>query len=222
MSRSRGIGNRIGSYFIERAKHEMKRWFISLPDEDLAYLPEGSDLFGDYMGAAVRARQPRTDDDGGAGGPLHRRAEALHLRLRSGELPPQLRGARTALRLGRAGDPQGAVRITVDTFGIIPGSMGAKSFIVRGIDGQAAAEALCSCSHGAGRAMSRNEAKRRFTVEDHIAATAGVECRKDADVIDETPAALQGYRRGDEGPGRPRRNRPHPAPGGVREGVTTN
>ena len=86
---------------------------------------------------------------------------------------------------------KGAVRITPETLGIIPGSMGAKSFIVRGIDGQAAAEALCSCSHGAGRAMSRAEAKRRFTLADHAAATAGVECRKDAEVIDETPAAYK-------------------------------
>src|SRR3981081_3898780 len=70
----------------------------------------------------------------------------------------------------------------------IPGSMGAKSFIVRG---KGNPESFNSCSHGAGRAMSRNEAKRRFTVEDHVRATAGVECRKDADVIDETPAAYK-------------------------------
>jgi tRNA-splicing ligase RtcB len=72
--------------------------------------------------------------------------------------------------------------------GIIPGSMGAKSFIVRG---RGDVESFCSCSHGAGRVMSRSEAKRRFTVDDHIAATAGVECRKDADVIDETPSAYK-------------------------------
>ena len=72
--------------------------------------------------------------------------------------------------------------------GIIPGSMGARSFIVRG---KGNPESYCSCSHGAGRAMSRGEAKRRFTLEDHAAATAGVECRKDADVIDETPAAYK-------------------------------
>ena len=83
------------------------------------------------------------------------------------------------------------MRITSQTLGIIPGSMGAKSFIVRGVDGAAAADSLCSCSHGAGRAMSRAEARRRFSVADHIAATEGVECRKDADVIDETPAAYK-------------------------------
>jgi RNA-splicing ligase RtcB len=72
--------------------------------------------------------------------------------------------------------------------GIIPGSMGTRSYIVRG---RGNPESYESCSHGAGRAMSRNEAKRRFTVEDHTAATAGIECRKDADVIDETPGAYK-------------------------------
>jgi tRNA-splicing ligase RtcB (3'-phosphate/5'-hydroxy nucleic acid ligase) len=72
--------------------------------------------------------------------------------------------------------------------GIIPGSMGAKSFIVRG---KGNADSFCTCSHGAGRAMSRTEAKRRFTIEDHVRATEGVECRKDAEVIDETPMAYK-------------------------------
>jgi tRNA-splicing ligase RtcB len=83
---------------------------------------------------------------------------------------------------------KGAVRAAEGVMGIIPGSMGAKSFIVRG---RGDIESFCSCSHGAGRVMSRSEAKRRFTVDDHIAATAGVECRKDADVIDETPSAYR-------------------------------
>ena len=83
---------------------------------------------------------------------------------------------------------KGAVRAREDDWGIIPGSMGARSYIVRG---KGNPESFCSCSHGAGRAMSRNEARRRFTVEDHKRMTAGVECRKDADVIDETPAAYK-------------------------------
>jgi tRNA-splicing ligase RtcB len=83
---------------------------------------------------------------------------------------------------------KGAVRAAEGVMGIIPGSMGAKSFIVRGLGNT---ESFCSCSHGAGRVMSRTEAKRRFTVADHIAATAGVECRKDEDVIDETPKAYK-------------------------------
>jgi tRNA-splicing ligase RtcB len=83
---------------------------------------------------------------------------------------------------------KGAVSAKKDELGIIPGSMGAKSFIVRGKGNR---EAFCSCSHGAGRSMSRTEAKKRFTLEDHDKATAGVECRKDADVIDETPQAYK-------------------------------
>jgi tRNA-splicing ligase RtcB len=83
---------------------------------------------------------------------------------------------------------KGAVRAGKGDMGIIPGSMGARSFIVRGLGND---ESFQSCSHGAGRAMSRNEAKRRFTIDDHIKATAGVECRKDAAVIDETPMAYK-------------------------------
>jgi tRNA-splicing ligase RtcB len=86
---------------------------------------------------------------------------------------------------------KGAVRIDPNTLGIIPGSMGAKSFIVRGKAGSALADSVCSCSHGAGRAMSRNEAKRLFTLEDHARAVSGVECRIDNDVIDETPMAYK-------------------------------
>jgi tRNA-splicing ligase RtcB len=83
---------------------------------------------------------------------------------------------------------KGAVSAQKGELGIIPGSMGAKSYIVRGLGNP---EAFCSCSHGAGRIMSRNEAKRRFTVADQIAATAHVECRKDASVIDEIPLAYK-------------------------------
>jgi tRNA-splicing ligase RtcB (3'-phosphate/5'-hydroxy nucleic acid ligase) len=82
--------------------------------------------------------------------------------------------------------PKGAVRAREGDMGIIPCSMGARSYIVRG---KGNAESFHSCSHGAGRAMSRHEAKKRFTIEDHIRMTEGVECGKDADVIDETPAA---------------------------------
>ena len=83
---------------------------------------------------------------------------------------------------------KGAVRARLGDLGIIPGSMGARSFIVRGLGND---ESFHSCSHGAGRAMSRNEAKRRFTTADHAKATEGIECRKDEDVIDETPMAYK-------------------------------
>ena len=83
---------------------------------------------------------------------------------------------------------KGAVRAREGDLGIIPGSMGARSFIVRG---KGNPDSFYTCSHGAGRAMSRTEAKRRFTVADHEKATAGIECRKDMDVIDETPMAYK-------------------------------
>jgi tRNA-splicing ligase RtcB len=83
---------------------------------------------------------------------------------------------------------KGAVRARKGDLGIIPGSMGAKSFIVCG---KGHAESFCSCSHGAGRKMSRGQANKTFTLEDHAKATEGVECRKDAGVIDETPGAYK-------------------------------
>ena len=195
-SGSRGIGNRIGSYFIERAKHEMRRWFINLPDEDLAYLPEGSELFGDYMGAVSWAQRfARTNRELMMTAALEALSSSVPKRFTCDCEAVNCHHNYVAHERHFGSDVlvtrKGAVRITPDDLGIIPGSMGAKSFIVRGIAGQAAADALCSCSHGAGRAMSRAEAKRRFTVDDHIKATMGVECRKDADVIDETPAAYK-------------------------------
>ena len=193
-SGSRGVGNRVGSYFIELAKRDMERWFVNLPDMDLAYLPEGTDHFVDYVRAVSWAQ-----DYARANRELMMQAVLRALRG-LGALP-----AFTTDRLAvnchhnyvateRHFGAQvlvtrkGAVRAGVGDLGIIPGSMGAKSYIVRG-KGQP--DSFCSCSHGAGRAMSRAEAKRRFTVADHEAATAGIECRKDADVVDETPAAYK-------------------------------
>lgn len=192
-SGSRGIGNRIGSYFIELAKQDMRRWFINLPDQDLAYFPEGSELFDEYrnavswaqgfarinreimMAAALEALaesvpKPFTCDCGAVNCHHNYVSEERHF----GENVLVTR--------------KGAVRAGEGDLGIIPGSMGAKSFIVRGKGNR---DSFCSCSHGAGRAMSRGEAKKRFTVEDHIKATEGVECRKDEQVIDETPAAYK-------------------------------
>jgi tRNA-splicing ligase RtcB (3'-phosphate/5'-hydroxy nucleic acid ligase) len=195
-SGSRGIGNRIGSYFIERAKHEMKQWFINLPDEDLAYLAEGSELFGDYMGAVSWAQRfARTNRELMMTAALEALSVSVPKRFTCDCEAVNCHHNYVAHERHFGSDVlvtrKGAVRITPETLGIIPGSMGAKSFIVRGIAGQPMAEALCSCSHGAGRAMSRAEAKRRFTLEDHALATAGVECRKDSEVIDETPAAYK-------------------------------
>lgn len=192
-SGSRGVGNAIGNYFIERAKEDMRRFFVNLPDADLAYLPEGTANFDDYMEAvgwaqdfAMRNRQVMMRHAIDAlrsviVKPFDAHMEAVNCHhnyvARENHFGENVLVTR-----------KGAVRAAEGVMGIIPGSMGAKSFIVRG---RGDVESFCSCSHGAGRVMSRSEAKRRFTVDDHIAATAGVECRKDADVIDETPSAYK-------------------------------
>jgi tRNA-splicing ligase RtcB len=195
-SGSRGMGNAIGRYFIEKAKEDMRRYFINLPDQDLAYLVQGSEVFDDYWGALNLAQRfAKTNRD------LMMTAamEALSVTV-----PKMFTCEDEAVNCHHnycshehhfGSDVivtrKGAVRVTPDTLGIIPGSMGAKSFIVRGLKGKALAESFDSASHGAGRAMSRTEARRRFSLADHIAATATVECRKDDEVIDETPAAYK-------------------------------
>jgi tRNA-splicing ligase RtcB len=195
-SGSRGIGNRIGSYFIEKAKEDMRRWFINLPDQDLAYLVEGSENFNDYwkalnwaqkfaqmnreimMQAALKALSASVPKEFA----IDEHAVNCHHNYVAHE-----RHFGEDLMVTR----KGAVRIDPDTLGIIPGSMGAKSFIVRGRAGRGLVDSVCSCSHGAGRKMSRNEAKKTFSLEDHAQAVAGIECRVDKDVIDETPMAYK-------------------------------
>lgn len=190
-SGSRGIGNSIGSHFIAEAKKDMERWFINLPDKDLAYIPDGSTLFSDYMYALDWAqdfasinRELMMNAVLGAlqsVKPFKRDLEAVNCHHNYVNMESHYGEQVLVTR-------KGAVAAHKGMLGIIPGSMGAKSFIVRG---KGNPESFCSCSHGAGRAMSRSEAKRRFTLEDHAKATAGVECRKDADVIDETPDAYK-------------------------------
>jgi tRNA-splicing ligase RtcB len=193
-SGSRGVGNRIGSYFIELAKQEMRRWFINLPDENLAYLPEGSQYFDDYVKAvhwaqefAMWNRKLMMENLVNAVKQLdilpkfELGAEAIHCHHNYVEIENHYGENVFVTR-------KGAVRARTGDMGIIPGSMGARSYIVRG---KGNPESFYSCSHGAGRTMSRTEAKKRFTIADHIAATAGIECRKDEDVIDETPGAYK-------------------------------
>jgi tRNA-splicing ligase RtcB len=192
-SGSRGIGNQIGQYFIEKAKEDMRRWFINLPDQDLAYLAEGSTNFDDYVEAVEWAQNFAAAN----------RTLMLNATMRAvqGAMGREFAWGSVAVnchhnyvsRENHFGanvwvTRKGAVRARTGEFGIIPGSMGAKSFIVRGLGN---ADSFHTCSHGAGRAMSRAEAKRRFTLAEHEKATAGVECRKDADVIDETPMAYK-------------------------------
>jgi tRNA-splicing ligase RtcB (3'-phosphate/5'-hydroxy nucleic acid ligase) len=191
-SGSRGVGNRIGVHFIGLAREEMQRLGVELPDHDLAYLREGTVHFDDYVAAVGWAQQ----------------YARLNRELMMGAVIDALLGCLPAFTLGETAvnchhnyvareehfgrtvwvTRKGAVRAGKADLGIIPGSMGARSFIVRG---RGEPESFCSCSHGAGRAMSRTEARKRYTVADQIAATAGVECRKDKDVIDEIPMAYK-------------------------------
>ncbi len=193
-SGSRGVGNRIGSYFISKAKEEMERWFVHLPDQNLAYFAEGSRYFDDYVEAVGWAQDFAR---------LNREL-MMENTLAALQAVADLRPFRADLEAVNCHHNyvarehhfdanvwvtrKGAVRAGEGELGIIPGSMGTRSYIVRG---KGNADSFCSCSHGAGRAMSRTEAKRRFTVEDHVKATEGVECRKDESVIDETPAAYK-------------------------------
>jgi tRNA-splicing ligase RtcB len=191
-SGSRGVGNRIGTYFIEKAKEDMRRQDVHLPDADLAYLKEGSAHFDDYVEAVGFAQAFAVENRASM---MARALDALR-----GRLPPFQLGAIAVnchhnyvareTHFGRSVwiTRKGALRAGVADLGIIPGSMGARSFIVRG---KGNPESFSSCSHGAGRRMSRGEAKRRFTLDDHARATDGVECRKDAGVIDETPGAYK-------------------------------
>lgn len=192
-SGSRGVGNAIGNHFIELARKDMQKHFINLPNKDLAYLVEGTEHFDDYwfavgwaqrfamknreimMQSAIKALATIIPK------PFNAKLEAVNCHHNYVEKEEHYGEEVMVTR-------KGAVSAKLGQYGIIPGSMGAKSFIVRGLGNQ---ESFCSCSHGAGRVMSRAEAKRRFTVEDQIAQTEGVECRKDAAVIDEIPSAYK-------------------------------
>lgn len=191
-SGSRGVGNRFGSYFIERAKHDMRRWFINLPDVELAYFPEGSEGFVDYIRAVSwaqkYARANREVMMEQVLGALRQHFPDLEVTEEAVNCHHNYVTKERHFGKDVYVTRKGAVRAGEGELGIIPGSMGAKSFIVRG---KGNADSFCTCSHGAGRAMSRTEAKRRFTVDDHVAATEGVECRKDVSVIDETPMAYK-------------------------------
>lgn len=192
-SGSRGVGNAIGTFFIELAKKDMRQWFINLPDEDLAYFPEGTEHFDDYVEAVGWAQDFAA---------LNRRTMMTNViaALRREITKPfdaELEAVNChhnyVQRESHFGENvlvtrKGAVRASKGALGIIPGSMGAKSFIVRGLGNPDSFE---SCSHGAGRVMSRTEAKREVSLAEHIAATEGVACRKDVGVIDESPRAYK-------------------------------
>ncbi len=193
-SGSRGVGHRIASIYIELAKKDMGDHLGNLPDVDLAYLKEGSQNFDDYISAIGWAQDfARVNRDV----MLSRIIRSLQL---SNDLPTFTVEAQVVNchhnyveREQHFGveclvTRKGAVRAGEGDMGIIPGSMGTRSFIVRG---KGNAESFHSCSHGAGRVMSRMKAKKTYTVEDQIEATRGVECRKDSSVIDEIPMAYK-------------------------------
>ncbi len=191
-SGSRGIGNAIGTYFIALAKKDAERNQLLLPDRDLAYFPEGAEHFDDYVEAVGWAQDYAAAN----------RAEMMDLVLDAlrRHLPPfAVAGAAVNChhnyveREAHYGESvwltrKGAIRAGAGELGIIPGSMGARSYIVRG---KGSAESFQSCAHGAGRRMSRNEANRRFTTGDLELQTEGVICRKDRGVIDEIPGAYK-------------------------------
>ncbi len=195
-SGSRGIGNVMGRYFIEAARKAAMRNHVNLPDRDLAWFDEGTPWFDDYVEAVDWAQDYAL---------LNRREmmrivlEVLERELSSKIVPWNVEAEAINCHHNYVTQEEhfgeklfvtrkGAISARAGELGIIPGSMGAKSYVVRGLGN---AESLCSCSHGAGRRMSRTAARRKFSQMDLEAQTAGVECRKDGGVIDEIPGAYK-------------------------------
>lgn len=192
-SGSRGIGNMIGTHYIAKAKRQMEKFFVSLPDDDLAYFPEDTEDFNNYMAAVGWAQNYALEN--------RRLMMEKVIEAMRKEVPTPFTITQEAINchhnyvekenhFGRNMwvTRKGAIRARAGDLGIIPGSMGQRSYIVRG---KGDLQSYCSCSHGAGRVMSRAEAKRRFSITDLIAQTEGVECRKDEGVIDEIPASYK-------------------------------
>ncbi len=191
-SGSRGIGNRIGEYFITLAKKDMGRHVHNLPDKDLAYLTEGAEHYDDYVEAVGWAQEYATANRREM---MHFITEVLRKRF------PKLGITKEAIHCHHNYVAQerhfgemvwvtrkGAIRAGEGELGIIPGSMGTKSYIVRG---KGNPQSFCSCSHGAGRRMSRSAARREFDERHAEQQTDGVECRKDRGIIDELPGAYK-------------------------------
>ena len=191
-SGSRGIGNAIGRYFIERAKKDMTSQLGRLPDKNLAYFTEGGRHFDDYVEAVHWAQEYA----------LVNRREMMRLIVEAlNGVLPRFKATKEAINchhnyvaiekhLGETVfiTRKGAIRAGEGELGIIPGSMGARSYIVSGKGNKASFE---SCAHGAGRRMSRTQAKKRFNTRDLEAQTEGIECRKDKGVVDEIPGAYK-------------------------------
>lgn len=192
-SGSRGIGNRLGSYFINLAKEDMRKWFINPPDIDLAYFPQGTDHFEDYWKAVDWAQRFARENRAVM---LERAVQAVREAL-GREISTTKEAVNChhnyVARENHFGanifvTRKGAVRARKGDLGIIPGSMGARSYIVEGLGN---ADSFNSCSHGAGRVMSRTKARKTFNTADLERLTIGVECRKDDGVLDEIPSAYK-------------------------------
>lgn len=193
-SGSRHIGNMLAQYHIDTAKELRQLAGDRIPDPDLAYFiantPEFEAYWRDLQWAQDYARYNREVM-------MARVKRVVEKHLAGGKpMKPLLQVnchhnyAEKEVHFGEEVyvTRKGAVRSREEDYGIVPGSMGAKSFIVKG---KGNAESYCSCSHGAGRLMSRKKAKDRFTMDDLIEQTRGIECRKDEEVIDEIPAAYK-------------------------------
>ena len=194
VDRERTAGNAIGKYFIERARDELLRRELGyhMPDRDLAFFMEGEPLFDDYVEAVGWAQDyARANREV----MMERTLRALRDNL------PKFKTDKTAVNCHHNyvaveehfGEKvfvtrKGAINAEAERFGIIPGSMGAKSFIIKGLGNP---ESFNSCSHGAGRKMSRTKAKAKYTIDDLKNQTIGVECRKDKGVVDEIPGAYK-------------------------------
>ena len=192
-SGSRGIGNRIGTYFIALARQEMGNRLKQLPDPDLAYFREGSRNFDDYVQCVQWAQNYAkanrcfmmdavlTAIGTILGQPVNIVGDVIDCHHNTLEQEEHFNRLVWVTR-------KGAIRAGKGEWGVIPGSMGAKSYIVKGKGNRAS---FCSSAHGAGRKMSRREACRRFDQNDLIQQTIGVACRKDKNVIDEIPSAYK-------------------------------
>ena len=191
-SGSRGIGNAMADYFIKLARQDMEKWMIHLPDRDLAYFPEGSEHFDDYVEAvhwaqdyAMQNRQSMLELVLGA---LRRHLPPFHVTSEVVNCHHNYVAQEHHYRANVWVTRKGAIRAREGVLGIVPGSMGARSYIVRG---KGNLESFCSSAHGAGRRMSRTAAEQQFTEHDLIRQTEGVICRKDKGVIDEIPGAYK-------------------------------
>lgn len=192
-SGSRGVGNRMATHFIDLAKAETKKWFIELPDTSLSYFPEKTDLCDDYL-EAVNWCQRYAKVNREIMLSLIKTTLRREKLTRKFDIEEPIDCHHNYVtREHHFGQDvwvtrKGAICARKGMFGIIPGSMGSKSYIVQG---KGNVDSFTSASHGAGRRMSRTAAKQQFTLKDHREATEGIECRKDKDVIDETPGAYK-------------------------------